>query len=284
MKRDDLLDAVGGIDSEIIEESRKLRQNKKPYRNRLAVILPIAAAALLAVGVISAVLWNSMHGNTGAEVTDPGNPVETVTLYENSHEMNEEERAALEAAEKAAETAEQAYQAYLAELKRQREEAAAAFAAAEAEEEAARQASEAEKQALEAARQAEKEASKRAEETAEEIHLTKISFDDTSDVILGIGQSIKARVTVTLKKELVYSRDDIRFISENPEIAVVSQVNSLYGEYYFYTIKALKEGETYVYASSKDGSITSEKVKVIVSPPVERIELSVTSDDLALGE
>lgn len=105
-------------------------------------------------------------------------------------------------------------------------------------------------------------------------------------MVLRVGQGTKARVTVTLKKELEYSRDDVRFVSENPEIALITCVNSLYGEYYFYTIKALSEGETYVYAESKDGSITSQKIRVIARDEilVEQITLSQTEADLVLGE
>ena len=120
----------------------------------------------------------------------------------------------------------------------------------------------------------------------EPVHIKAISFDDPSDVMLRVGQGTKARVTVTLKKKLEYSRDDIRFVSENPEIALITCVNSLYGEYYFYTIKALSEGKTTVYAESKDGSITSQKIRVIVRDEilVEQITLSQTEADLVLGE
>ena len=72
----------------------------------------------------------------------------------------------------------------------------------------------------------------------EPIHVTGISFDDPSDVTLRIGQtSARLRATVTLKKELEYSRDDIRFVSKDPEIAVINCVNSLYGEYYFLRLR-----------------------------------------------
>lgn len=169
MKRDDLLDAVGGIDREIIEESQKLRMNRRPRKNRLAVILPIAAAAVLVAGFVSAVLWNSWRTNTGAEATETGEPVETVTLYEKTQDPDELERAAAEAAEEARKQAEEAASADYSEAERQ------------AEEEAERQLEEARK-AVDEARRAEEEAKKQAEQ-AENV---EPAADDQGRLLLGL--------------------------------------------------------------------------------------------------
>ena len=103
-----------------------------------------------------------------------------------------------------------------------------------------------------------------------------------------IGQKSKTgTVKVTLKSSLYYSSDDVHFVSENPEIATISFVKHTSGKTVYYEIEGVSPGETYVFATSKDGSITTtEKIKVIVPQPIEvdSITLSTTTVDLAMGE
>ena len=132
------------------------------------------------------------------------------------------------------------------------------------------------------------ESTNKSKDTEESINITALSFSDTSDVTVKIGQKSKTgTVKVTLKSSLYYSSDDVHFVSENPEIATISFVKHTSGKTVYYEIEGVSPGETYVFATSKDGSITTtEKIKVIVPQPIEvdSITLSTTTVDLAMGE
>jgi len=121
----------------------------------------------------------------------------------------------------------------------------------------------------------------------EKINVTALAFSDTSDVTVKVGQKSKTgTVKVTLKSSLSYSSDDVQFVSENPEIATITFVKHTYGKTVYYEIEGISPGETYVYGTSKDGSISTEKIKVIVPVPieVESVTLSTTTANLAIGE
>ena len=132
------------------------------------------------------------------------------------------------------------------------------------------------------------ESTNNSKDTEESINISALSFSDTSDVTVKIGQKSKTgTVKVTLKSSLYYSSDDVHFVSENPEIATISFVKHTSGKTVYYEIEGVSPGETYVFATSKDGSITTtEKIKVIVPQPIEvdSITLSTTTVDLAMGE
>ena len=132
------------------------------------------------------------------------------------------------------------------------------------------------------------ESTNKSKDTEESINISALSFSDTSDVTVKIGQKSKTgTVKVTLKSSLYYSSDDVHFVSENPEIATISFVKHTSGKTVYYEIEGVSPGETYVFATSKDGSITTtEKIKVIVPQPIEvdSITLSTTTVDLAMGE
>ena len=123
--------------------------------------------------------------------------------------------------------------------------------------------------------------------SGEKINITEVHFSDTNDVTVKVGEKTKtATVKVTLKNSFIYSADDVQFVSENPEIAVINFIKASSGKTVYYEIEGISPGETFVYATSKDGSITSEKVKVIVPVPVEveSIGIEISSNTLALGE
>lgn len=125
------------------------------------------------------------------------------------------------------------------------------------------------------------------EDTKEKINVTALAFSDTSDVTVKLGQKSNiGTVKVTLKSSLNYSPDDVQFVSENPEIATITFVRHTNGKTVYYEIEGISPGETYVYGTSKDGSISTEKIKVIVPVPieVESITLSTVKADLAIGE
>ena len=123
--------------------------------------------------------------------------------------------------------------------------------------------------------------------SGEKINITEVHFSDTNDVTVKVGEKTKtSTVKVTLKNSFIYSADDVQFISENPEIAVITFIKASSGKTVYYEIEGISPGETFVYAASKDGSITSEKVKVIVPVPVEveSIGIEISNNTLALGE
>ena len=125
------------------------------------------------------------------------------------------------------------------------------------------------------------------ESSSEKINITEIHFSDTNDVTVKVGEKTKTNtVNVTLKNSFIYSADDVQFVSDNPEIAAISFVKESYGKTVYYEIEGISPGETTVYATSKDGSISSEKVKVIVPVPVEveSISIELPNSTLALGE
>ena len=61
-----------------------------------------------------------------------------------------------------------------------------------------------------------------------------------------------------------FNEEDIEFISANPEIAIVTSGTKTVGALWF-EIASVSEGETVVYAQTKDGSIKSQEIKVKVT-------------------
>ena len=88
------------------------------------------------------------------------------------------------------------------------------------------------------------------------------------------------------RRGYVFSADDIVFVSENPEIATMTLTNVSLVDYLYFRVDAISEGETYIYAMSSDGLITSERIHVIVGGIAEAESLSFTNDSetLLLGQ
>lgn len=121
----------------------------------------------------------------------------------------------------------------------------------------------------------------------EKINITEVHFSDTSDVSIKVGEKTKSgTVRVTLKNNFIYSSDDVQLISENTEIAVITLLKASYGKTIYYEIEGISPGETYVYATSKDGSIVSERVKVVVPVPIEvdSVSIDLPKNMLAISE
>ena len=80
-----------------------------------------------------------------------------------------------------------------------------------------------------------------------------------------IGDSTsESYVDVKVKDENVFSPEDVLFVSENPDIATIEYTKSALTTCLYYKINGISAGETYVYASSADGSVMTEKLKVVV--------------------
>lgn len=113
-----------------------------------------------------------------------------------------------------------------------------------------------------------------------------ITFTRTNDIEMTVGDNpINSNVHVDVKNRNDFSPSDIVFVSENPEVATITFTNDALTVYLYYDITPISAGETYVYAMSADGTVTSERIHVIVNGLTE-VE-SITIDDncsLLLGE
>ena len=105
---------------------------------------------------------------------------------------------------------------------------------------------------------------------SEEIQITvsqnieSISFRDTSDIVFSEWSYEESKsFDIESNKSSTDLQDSLEFVSENPEIVTIEyDEDSLFSNYCI--IKKVGVGETYVYIQNKDGTIQSEKIKVIV--------------------
>lgn len=121
----------------------------------------------------------------------------------------------------------------------------------------------------------------------EKSKISEITFGNGEDITVKIGETgVGGKVKVTSNDLFYYPNDgDVTFSSANSEVVRISPLRISGGDVY-YTLEAVNPGETYVYASSKDGTITSEKIKVTVPQPVEveKIDLDDPVGELALSQ
>lgn len=113
-----------------------------------------------------------------------------------------------------------------------------------------------------------------------------LSFTRTDDVTVKVGKSTSSgylKVDVKSKKD--FSAENIVFVSENPEIATITLSKDSSTMLYF-DITGISGGETNVYATSKDGSVKSETIHVIVPEPigVDTIELNGYKTELCVSQ
>lgn len=121
----------------------------------------------------------------------------------------------------------------------------------------------------------------------EKSKISEITFGNGEDITVKIGETgVGGKVKVTSNDWLYDPNDgDVTFASANSKIVRISPLR-VSGSDVYYTIEAVNPGETYVYATSKDGTITSEKIKVTVPQPieVEKIDLDGPVEELALSQ
>ena len=118
-------------------------------------------------------------------------------------------------------------------------------------------------------------------------NITELSFTNTKDIEIKVGKKTsEGTLKITRMNSYDYSDDDVELISENHKIAVVTLIKTSKGKTITYEIEAKKSGVTYVYAATKDGSVKSEKIKVIVSRPIEvqKISFDVSEVNISLGD
>ena len=98
-----------------------------------------------------------------------------------------------------------------------------------------------------------------------ESNIKELSFHRSSDQTVKIGDSTsESYVKVKVKNKDSFSPNDVLFISEDPGIATIEYTKDASTTNLYYRITGVSAGETYVYACSKDGSVTSKKIKVTV--------------------
>ncbi len=121
----------------------------------------------------------------------------------------------------------------------------------------------------------------------EKSKISEIKFGNGEDITVKIGETgVGGKVKVTSDDLFYYPNDgDVTFASANPEVVRISPLRTS-GSDVYYTLEPVKPGETYIYATSKDGTITSDKIKVTVPQPieVEKIDLDGTVRELALSQ
>ncbi len=119
-------------------------------------------------------------------------------------------------------------------------------------------------------------------------NIKSLSFSSQRDVTVKVGETYTSgSLNVELKNDKDFSpEEDLIFISDNSEVASFAFTRVSYGTTLKYEIIGVDGGETDVYITSKDGSVISEKIHVIVPEPirVDSIELSGYKTDLVVGE
>lgn len=94
-------------------------------------------------------------------------------------------------------------------------------------------------------------------------NITEMSFFDSSDLVVQVGEeSGESYLHVTIKDSNSFQSSDVVFVSENPDIAMIEFTEDALTTYLYYQIKGISPGETYVYASTQDKSVVSEKIRV----------------------
>lgn len=73
--------------------------------------------------------------------------------------------------------------------------------------------------------------------------------------------------------------DDIEFISENPEIATFTYDKTALTSYIYFDVTAVGVGETYIYVQTKDKSVVSDKIKVIVTEEETTTATETTTEE-----
>ena len=120
-----------------------------------------------------------------------------------------------------------------------------------------------------------------------ENNIKSLDFNRNDDVLVRVGETKSAGgyLKVDAKRSTALTSEDVIFVSENPEVATIAINKLSYGSYYC-DVTGVGEGETRVYATSKDGTTVSNYINVIVPKPilVESIDIQNVKTDLAIGE
>ena len=122
--------------------------------------------------------------------------------------------------------------------------------------------------------------------TDNNIKSLKFSHNDSMTVKVGETKAAGGYLSVNAKHSKDLTPEDVVFVSENPEIAIITLKDKALNSFYYCNVTGVGTGETRVYATSKDGSIVSDYITVTVPQPtrIESIEIQNVKTDLAIGE
>ena len=100
-------------------------------------------------------------------------------------------------------------------------------------------------------------------------NITKIEFNSfvneiTLDLSSNYSSSDTNWVSCTVKDKDAFTYEDLVFVSENTDV-VTFEYDSTAMTYIYWKATGVSAGETYVYVTTKDGTVSSEKVKVVVT-------------------
>lgn len=102
-----------------------------------------------------------------------------------------------------------------------------------------------------------------------------LSFLRTDDINVKVGQTTDygtGYLKADVEDKEIFKPDDVEFISDNPEVAKIAFKKDALKTTLYFEVTGVSEGETYIYASSKDGNIVSDKIKVNVAFPDEGMQ------------
>ena len=103
-------------------------------------------------------------------------------------------------------------------------------------------------------------------------NIKELSFLKMDDINVNVGQTTGYGIgylKVDVEDKDSFKPEDVEFISENPQIAKIAFREDALKTTLYFDVTGVSGGETHIYASSKDGNIVSEKIKVNVAFPDE---------------
>lgn len=105
------------------------------------------------------------------------------------------------------------------------------------------------------------------QESANNIKSLQLSYITENTISVEKGKTAKDSIILILDDIDSFNADDIEFVSEDSSIATVKYLSKEIDDvrlYLYFNITGIKSGETYVYAREKDGTLETEKRKIVV--------------------
>lgn len=117
-------------------------------------------------------------------------------------------------------------------------------------------------------------------------NIRSLTLTRTTDIEMTVGDAPYAsNVLANVKRRADFAPDNVVFVSENPDVATINYTYDALIVYLYFEIIPVSEGETYIYAMSADGTVMSERVRVIVNGLTEVESISLDDDySISLGE
>ena len=113
--------------------------------------------------------------------------------------------------------------------------------------------------------------------------ITKLTIETDDDLEFHIGEpAYNGTAKVTLKYPNRYIDTKIVFVSEHPEVATIKNLSKKANTDQLFEISPVAVGETYVYAKTSDGYITSNRIKVVVNGPIEAESIYLNEEETTL--